>query len=468
MRMAEGGKQMADGLFLGITKLHFVGIGGAGMRSLAEVLARKGLRVSGSDLNDSEGTRRLRQLGVSVSIGHDRENLGDAEALVYSVAVPEENPELRAAREQGLPLVSRAEMLGELMRRVQGVGVAGTHGKTTTTSMVGGMLIEGGLDPTVIVGGETLGGRIDARMGRGEFLVAEADEFDRSFLHLMPVIAVVTSLEPEHMDCYRDLDDLMQTFVGYLRRVPFYGTAILGWDDPNVRAIASDVKVRRVSYGTTSEADIWADEVRLERFASTFVARGGGEHLGRIRLNCPGMHNVRNALAAVAVGQELGIAFRDVRVALELFRGVRRRFEIKGRVGGVMVVDDYAHHPTEVRATLEAARSGWPGRILAVFQPHLYSRTRDLHRAFGEALALADVVLLTDVYPAREEPIPGVTGEVIVSAARDAGHPDVTYVADKGDLAPVMRELVRPGDLVLTMGAGDVWRAGEVLLSLLG
>jgi len=435
---------------------------------MAEVLAERGCRVSGSDLRDSEGAQRLRQLGVSVTVGHNRANLGDAEAVVYSAAVPEDNPELATARERGLPMVSRAEMLGELMRRAQGVGVAGTHGKTTTTSMIGSVLIEGGLDPTVIVGGETVGDRIDARVGRGAFLVAEADEFDRSFLHLVPALAVVTSLEPEHMDCYRDLDDLMRTFVEYLRRVPFYGTAVLGWDDPNVRAIAPEVAVRTVSYGTTSGADVWADEVRLERFASTFVVQAGRERLGQIHLNCPGTHNVRNALAAVAAGRELDVPFRDIRVALELFRGVRRRFEIKGRAGGITVVDDYAHHPTEVRAALAAARSGWPGRIVAVFQPHLYTRTRDLHRAFGEAFAHADVVLLTDVYPSREAPIPGITGELIASAARDAGHPEVRYVAAKEDLPQIMRELVRPGDLVLTMGAGDVWRAGEALLSFLG
>ena len=459
----EKGIQIA--LFLKIKKLHFVGIGGAGMRAMAEVLAKKGYDVSGSDLMDSEGTRRLEQLGIPVAIGHDPSALDDAEAVVYSAAVPEGNPELAAARERGLPVVSRAEMLGELMRRAHGIGVAGTHGKTTTTSMIASVLVEGGSDPTVIVGGETLGCRIDARVGDGAFTVAEADEFNRSFLELAPSVAVITSVEPEHLDCYRDLDDLTQTFVEYLHRVPSYGVAILGWDDVTVRSIAPKVRGRTISYGTTREADVWADEIGFEGFSSTFTVRTGEVRLGRIRLACPGMHNVRNALAAVAVGLEVGVEFRDIRTALELFRGVRRRFEMKGRVRGITVVDDYAHHPTEVRATLEAARSGCPGRIVAVFQPHLYTRTRDLHPAFGRAFACADVVVLMDIYPSREMSIPGITGELIASAARDAGHPDVRYVAAKTEVARSVAELARPGDLVLTMGAGDVWKIGEELLS---
>ena len=438
--------------FLGRTRhLHLVGIGGIGMSSIAEVLLARGYRVSGSDAKASSITRRLETLGARVYEGHDAAHVQDADVVVYSSAVkPAENPETAEATRRRIPLIGRPVMLAELMRAKFGIGIAGTHGKTTTTSLVGLVATEGGFDPTIIVGGKVaVFGGSNARAGEGDLIVVEADEYDRTFLRLTPVLAVVTSVEADHLDIYKDLDDVRAAFTQYAASVPFFGAAIVCLDDVGVQAILPGLADRRViTYGTARQADLRADRVRHEDGHSVFDVVRAGETLGEVRVAVPGLHNVRNALAAALAG----------------FTGVERRFERVGEAGGVVVVDDYAHHPTEVRATLDAAAQAYPDRrLVAVFQPHLYSRTRDFLDDFAHAFLAADTVVLTDIYPAREAPIEGVTGELLPERTRRYGHRDVHYVADKAALPDYLAALARPGDLVLTMGAGDVYRAARAL-----
>ena len=459
--------------FLGRTRhLHLVGIGGIGMSSIAEVLLARGYRVTGSDAKASSITRRLESLGATVHEGHDASHLGDADVVVYSSAVkPAENPETAEATRRRIPLIGRPVMLAELMRAKFGIGVAGTHGKTTTTSLVGLVATEGGFDPTIIVGGKVaVFGGSNARAGEGDLLVVEADEYDRTFLRLTPVFAVVTSVEADHLDIYKDLDDVRAAFTQYAASVPFFGAAIVCLDDAGVQAILPGLADRRViTYGTARQADLRADRVRHEDGHSVFDVVRAGEPLGEVRLPVPGLHNVRNALAAIAVGLELEMPFDRIAAAIAGFSGVERRFERVGEAGGVVVVDDYAHHPTEVRATLDAAAEAYPERrLVAVFQPHLYSRTRDFLDEFAHAFLAADTVVLTDIYPAREQPIEGVTGDLLPERARRYGHRDVHYVADKAALPDYLAALVKPGDLVLTMGAGDVYRAARALAERLG
>jgi len=454
-------------IFPRIEKIHFVGIGGAGMSGIAEVLHNLGYHVTGSDIRRSQTTERLRSLGIKIFEGHDPGNIEGAEIVVYSSAVKLSNPELTEAVRRKIPIIRRAEMLGELMRMKYGIGVAGTHGKTTTTSMIGLVLADAGLDPTIIVGGRVKGLGSGAKLGRGDYLVAEADEFDRSFLKLTPTIAVVTTLEAEHLDCYRDLDEIKSTFVEYVNRVPFYGAVVLCLDERGLRDIIPRIERRMIAYGTSPEADLRAGDISFDGFSSSFDVLYRGEKLGRVELRLPGLHNVRNSLAAVAVGIELGIDFDLVSRSLGGFIGVHRRFELKGEIGGVKVIDDYAHHPTEIRVSLDGARAVGARRIIAIFQPHLYTRTRDFYREFGRSFSGSDVLVVTDIYPAREEPIPGVTGELIAGAARKSGHRNVVYIEDKGKIAGYVADIVSAGDLVITFGAGDIWRVGEELLELL-
>lgn len=455
-------------MFSSIRKLHFVGIGGIGMSGIAEILNDEGFAVTGSDRAASENTERLQVLGVSVMIGHDPRNLGpDVDALVYSSAVGSDNPEVVEAHRRKIPVIRRAEMLAEVMRLKYGIGIAGTHGKTTTTSMVSLVLMEGGIDPTVIVGGRLRGlAGSNARLGKGEFIVVEADEFDRSFLSITPTIAVLTSLETDHLDCYRDLDDIKSAFVQFAGKVPFYGFVVLCLDEPALQDIMPKIKKKIVTYGLNGQADLQAVDIVHRQNMMKFTVLSNGKELGGIELQIPGVHNVQNALAATAVGLELHVPFSKVKAGIEKFTGVFRRWEVKAELDGITVIDDYAHHPTEIKATLAGAKAGWRRRTVCVFQPHLYSRTRDFYDEFGRAFFNADVLIVTDVYPAREEPIQGVTGELIANAAKEYGHKQVHYVPEKKDVPGYLMTITRPGDMVITMGAGDIWKFGEQFISL--
>ncbi len=444
-----------------IKKIHFVGIGGIGMSGLAEIVLSQGFEVSGSDLNESEITKRLESLGVTISLGHNTDNVLDADVLVYSSAVKEDNPELIVAREKKIPVIKRAELLAETMRMKYGIGIAGTHGKTTTTSMVGLVLTEGGVDPTIIVGGKLSGlGGTNARLGKGEYIVVEADEFDRTFLKLTPTIAAITTLEKEHLDIYKDLDDLKTAFIEFANKVPFYGFVTLCLDEPALQEIIPMINKKIITYGINPQADVKAYNMKHSEFNSTFSVNYFGKELGEITLQIPGVHNVKNALVAVVVALQLGIPFEKIKIALEKFTGVYRRFETKYS-NSILVIDDYAHHPTEINASLSAVRNGWNRRVIAVFQPHLYSRTRDFHKEFGRVFLNSDIFVCTDIYPAREKPIEGITGQIVADAARNFGHKKVYYEPDKNKIPELLNDIVQEGDIILTMGAGDIWKYGE-------
>jgi UDP-N-acetylmuramate--alanine ligase len=454
--------------FTDLSRIHFVGIGGAGMSGIAEILLEYKLDVSGCDQASSDVTDRLRRLGAGVHEGHSASHLDEVELVVISSAVADANPEVQEARRRGIPVVRRAEMLGELMRLKYGIAVAGTHGKTTTTSLVGTVLTEAALDPTVIVGGRLRLSGTGARLGRSQYLVAEADEFDRSFLRLTPVIAVITTIDRDHLDTYRDLEEIGDAFVSFASRVPFFGRVIVCLDDPQVRHILPRIADRRiVTYGLSPQAELSAVDIEARSWGSRFAVRSlRGGLLGEIEMPMPGRHNVANALAAVGVGLTLRIGWDEIAGAIAGFKGVHRRFEPMGSWRGAAVVDDYAHHPTEVAATLDAARQTFPkARVHAVFQPHLFSRTRDLADEFGNALLGADRAVVTDVYPSREAPLAGVTGELVVEAARQSGHRNVVYCRDWHDVPAVLAAEVAAGDVVLTLGAGDINRLASLLVA---
>jgi UDP-N-acetylmuramate--alanine ligase len=454
-------------MFKKIRHIHFVGIGGIGMSGIAEVLHNLGYVVSGSDARESENTRRLQELGIRVALGHAASHANGADVVVRSSAVAADNVELVAARQRLTPVVPRAEMLAELMRLKYGVAVAGTHGKTTTTWLVARVLAGGGLDPTVVIGGRLKGLGTNAVLGRGEFLVAEADESDGSFLKLSPTIAVVTTIDAEHLDYYRDLDQIQGAFLAFINKVPFYGSAVLCLDQAHIQALLPRVEKRFVTYGLRTQADLMARGIALRGMGSTYQAVLKHQPLGQVRLRVPGIHNVSNSLAALAVGLELDLEFPVIRDALEEFTGVARRFEVKGEAHGVTVLDDYAHHPAEIQATLDAARDGFGRRVVAVFQPHRYTRTQALLSDFCTAFSRADLLVVTEVYPAGEAPIPGISGRLIAEGARQHGHRSVTFEPDKARIPDLLAALVRPGDLVFTLGAGDVWRVGEEYLKRL-
>ena len=456
-------------MFSSIKKLHFVGIGGIGMSGLAEILMDQGFTVTGSDRAANDNTERVEELGATLYIGHDAGNVeSDVDVLVYSSAIPPDNPEILLAHHRKIPVIRRAEMLAEVMRLKYGIGIAGTHGKTTTTSMVSLVLMEGGVDPTVIVGGRLRGlAGSNARMGKGEFIVVEADEYDRSFLSITPTIAVLTTLETDHLDCYRDLEDIKSAFLQFVNKVPFYGFVVLCLDEPALQDIMPKIKKKIITYGLNGQADLQAVEIVHRLNKTKFLVLRGGKELGEIELQIPGKHNVQNALAAIAVGLELQVPFRLVKTGIEKFTGVFRRWEVKAEVGDIMVVDDYAHHPTEIKATLAGVKAGWRRRVICVFQPHLFSRTRDFYDEFGRSFFNADVLVLTDVYPAREEPIQGVNGELIVNAAKELGHKQVHYVPDKKALPKFLMGIKQPGDIIITMGAGDIWKFGEEFIAQL-
>jgi len=446
-----------------VRHLHFIGVGGSGMSGIAEVMLNLGYRVSGSDLAESPATRRLRELGASVSMSHAAHNIEGADAVVVSSAVRADNPEVQAARARRVPVVPRALMLAELMRLKQGVAIAGTHGKTTTTSLVASVLAEGGLDPTFVIGGRLNAAGSNARLGQGEYIVVEADESDASFLHLQPVVAVVTNIDADHMETYgHDFARLKQSFVQFLQNLPFYGSAILCADDANVREILPFVSKPVVTYGFATEAMVRAEKVTHAGGAMRFTARREGKVPLEVTLNLPGAHNVQNALAAIAVGTELGVADTAILKALAEFHGVGRRFQRCGEVaiaggGRFTLIDDYGHHPAEMAATLAAARGAFPGRrVVLAFQPHRYTRTRDLFEDFVKVLSTADALLLAEVYPAGEPAIVAADGRSLARAVRVAGKVEPVFVEDVAQLAAAIRRVARDGDVVVTMGAGSI------------
>lgn len=437
------------------------------MSGIAEILLNKGFEVSGSDLNLTEVTNRLAELGAKIYEGHSSENVKDVDVLVYSSAVIPDNPEVRAAADRNIPIIKRAEMLAETMRMQYGIGIAGTHGKTTTTSMVGLTLTEGGVDPTIIVGGKLSGlGGTNARLGNGEFIVVEADEFDRTFLKLTPTIAAITTLEREHLDTYKDLDDIKTAFIEFANKVPFYGFVVICLDESALQDIIPLINKTVFTYGTTAQADVRAIDIEFEGFSSKYTVMYKGKELGSVKLNIPGEHYVKNSLVAVTIGMELGIDFTIIKKALEKFTGVYRRFETKYK-NDILVLDDYAHHPTETAATLAGIRAAWDRRLVVVFQPHLFSRTKDFYQDFGRSFLNSDVFICTDIYPAREKPIEGVTGEMIANITKKYGHKNVHYIADKKDVPKKLMELKKKDDIIITMGAGDIWKFGEKFVELL-
>jgi UDP-N-acetylmuramate--alanine ligase len=446
-----------------VKRIHFVGIGGAGMSGIAEVLATQGYQVSGSDLAASAATRRLAGLGVAVAIGHAAPNVAGADAVVVSTAVAADNPEVIAARDRGVPIVPRALMLAELMRLKQGIAIAGTHGKTTTTSLIASVLAEGGLDPTFVIGGRLLSADANARLGKGDFLVAEADESDASFLYLQPVLAVITNIDADHMETYgHDFARLKRAFVDFAQRLPFYGVAVLCVDDANVREVMPSLAKTIVTYGLAEDAQLRAVDVENIGGRMHFVARAASHADLAVELNLAGVHNVRNALAAIAVGREVGVADAAIAAALAEFRGVARRFQrypdiALGSGGAAALIDDYGHHPVEMAATIAAVRASFPGRRLVLaFQPHRYTRTRDLFEDFVGVLSTVDALVLADVYPAGEAPLVAADGRALARAVRVAGKVEPVFVDDIAEVAAAIRAVARDGDVVVTMGAGSI------------
>ena len=458
-------------MFRKTQQIHLVGIGGSGMSGIAEVLLTLGYKVTGSDLQASETTRRLEELGGKIFIGHHEANVGEAQVVVISSAVAATNPEVLAAKAKQVPVIPRAEMLAELMRLKFGVAIAGAHGKTTTTSMVANVLAAGGLDPTMVIGGKVNALGSHARLGRGELLVAEADESDGSFLRLSPTIVAVTNLDREHLDHYGSMEKIYDSFLEFINKIPFYGVAVLCSDDERLRALFPRIVKRYYTYGLQEQdgvvPDFKATDISLKQWGAEFRAHFRGKNLGPFRLAVPGIHNVSNALVAIAIGVELEVPVDLIRKGLAAFTGVERRFHLRGEANDIMVVDDYGHHPTEVKATLAAAKQGWDRRLVVLFQPHRYSRTRDLVNEFAHAFDHADLVFMTEIYAAGEQPIPGVSGAQLAEALKQAGHRGVTFIEKKESLPDQVLPHLKPGDLVVTLGAGDIWKAGTGLLARL-
>jgi UDP-N-acetylmuramate--alanine ligase len=446
-----------------IKHIYFVGIGGIGMSGIVELLLNLGYRVSGSDLRETQVTRRLQRLGAKVYIGHRASQIEAIDVLVISSIIGADNEEVMAAREKLIPVIPRAEMLAELMRLKYGIVIAGTHGKTTTTSMVATVLAQGGMDPTIVVGGRLNSLDSNAKLGSGEYIVAEADESDGSFLKLTPTIAVVTTIDAEHLDYYGTLENIKHDFLQFINKVPFYGAAVLCLDQKNIQDLIPQIQRRYITYGLNTQADLMAEQISSKEFQSRFNVLYRGRELGWISMNIPGLHNVYNSLAAVGVGLDLGLEFSVIKAALEGFAGADRRFQLIGEVGNVLIVDDYAHHPTEIEATLQAAKRGWGRRTVVVFQPHRYTRTRDLLGEFLTAFYQADVLIVTDIYPASEKPIPGVSAQQIVDGVRDHGHRNVVYIPRMEDVIPYVLEVVKPQDMLLTLGAGSIGELGAKL-----
>ena len=449
--------------------IHFVGIGGIGMSGIAELLLNLGHQVSGSDIQETEITRRLETLGATISYSHQPQQVAGADAVVVSSAIDSDNPEVAAANmDYHIPVIRRAEMLAELMRLKYAVLVAGAHGKTTTTSMVGTVMAEGGLDPTVIIGGRLNAWGTNAKLGQGDFVVAEADESDGTFLLYSPTISLVTNIDTEHLDFYKDLDEIKETFLEFINQVPFYGLNILCLEDENIQGLLPRIKKRMVTYGFSAQADFQARDLAFDGLNVSYRAFHRGQELGKVTLPIPGRHNALNSLAAVAVGHELEIPFSAICRGLQEMTGVQRRFQIKGEVNGVTVVDDYGHHPTEIKAVLKTMASSFPERRrFVLFQPHRYTRTQALFEDFTTAFYQSDVLIVTEIYAASEPVIPGVHAEKLTTAIQKHGHGNVRYIPDHLALVPSLAEEVREGDVVLTLGAGNIWQTGEALLEKL-
>jgi UDP-N-acetylmuramate--alanine ligase len=450
-----------------IRSIHFVGIGGIGMSGIAEVLLAHGFAVSGSDARESETTRRLAELGARIHVGHRAAHVEGADVVVFSSAVARDNEELVAARRLAIPVIPRAEMLAELMRLKDGIAIAGSHGKTTTTSLVATVLREAGLDPTVVIGGKLNALGSNAARGQGSLLVAEADESDGSFLHLTPVVAVVTNIDAEHLDHYRDHAAVKEAFVEFANRVPFYGLVVACLDHPHVQDLLPRIEKRTATYGLSAQADYRAKDPVVEGLSTRFTLIRRGEELGTVSVRMPGIHNVLNALAVIAVADEIGVPLEVTKKALAEFGGVQRRFTVVGERAGVTVIDDYGHHPAEVQVTLEAAQRAYGRRLVVAFQPHRYTRTHHLFDEMTRAFNRADVLMLTDVYAAGEAPIEGATSDRLAVAIRAHGHRDVTHVGPRDALIDALLARVRPGDVVITLGAGDITRTGPALLEAL-
>jgi len=449
-------------MFGRIKKIHFIGLGGIGISGMAELLHILGFKISGSDLHRSEITDKLEQAGIRFYEGHHPDNINDCDMVVYSSAVRPDNPEIEAAHSRSIPVIRRAEMLGELLKVAEtSIAVAGTHGKTTTSSMIGAMLTTARRDPTMVIGGIVRSLATNARRGQGDIIVVEADEFDRSFLSLRPTVAVITNLDLEHLDCYENLDELSQAFASFANAVPFYGRVVVCLDEPSIQALLPRLQRPVTTYGLAPQADVRARKAVYHETSVEFELVVPGEEPVQVQLQVPGEHNVKNALAAVAVGLELEVPLAEAIPGLAQFTGVNRRFEITETIGDVIFVDDYAHHPREVAAVLQAARQGWDRRLVAVFQPHLYTRTRDFHEDFARSFLAADVLVVTNIYPAREDPIEGIDGELIANDAVCFGHKQVTYAPDKKDLPVTVAGLIKAGDMVITMGAGDITRYNQ-------
>lgn len=444
-----------------IRKIHFIGIGGIGMSGIAEVLLNLGYHISGSDQRASDITQRLGAMGAEIYLGHAAENLHEVDVVVTSSAVKADNAEVTEALRRLIPVIPRAEMLAELMRMKYGIAIAGTHGKTTTTSMVATVLCYGGLDPTAVIGGRLDAFGSNAKLGQGKFLVAEADESDGSFLKLSPTIAIVTNIDADHLDYYHDLEEIKETFVEFINKIPFFGRAILCLDDKNIQDIIPLVRKRFTTYGFSSQADFQASEVGHQALSTSFAVDYRGKRLGTLSFQMPGQHNVLNALAATAAAMEVGLSFATIAAGFENFGGVQRRFQIKAEIDGVMIVDDYGHHPTEIKATLNAARSGWDRRIITVFQPHRYSRTAALFDDFTTAFYETDQLIIVDIYAAGEEPIADISAEKLAAQVSGHGHKDVHYLADREQVIEHLLAHCHSGDIVITLGAGNVWQIGE-------
>lgn len=454
-------------MFGRIKHVHLVGVGGAGMSGIAEVLINLGFVVSGSDLKQTDSTERLESLGGRIHYGHDACHIEGSDVVVVSSAVGSDNPEVVAARERMVPVIPRVEMLAELMRMKYSVAVGGTHGKTTTTSLISSVLSTGGLDPTIVVGGKIKTIGTGARLGASQYMVAEADESDGSFLKLSPTIAVITTVDEEHLDYYAGIEEIKTAFIRFANSVPFYGCSVVCLDQHNIQSIIPDIERRVISYGLSSQADVQAQGVEVSGEITAFAVEVEGRHAGRIEITMPGLHNVYNSLAAVTVGLELGIGFPDIAAALRDFEGIARRFESKGEVSDVHVLDDYGHHPAEIKTTLSAAASKWNRRLVVLFQPHRYTRTQKLVEEFGRSFYDATVLFVTSIYAAGEKPIDGVGGANIVDSARRYGHRNAEYVADMDALFERAMSVIRPGDVVITLGAGDIYKVGDRILEAL-
>jgi UDP-N-acetylmuramate--alanine ligase len=454
--------------FRKIKHIHFVGIGGIGMSGIAELLLNLGFDISGSDISNNENVERLKILGVIIFHGHNPENIKGCDVLVYSSAVSLNNSEIIRAKQMGLPVIKRAEMLGELINlKETSIAISGTHGKTTTSSMIGSMLTYAGKEPTLVVGGLVQNLNSNSKLGEGQIIVVEADEFDRSFLSLKPTIAIVNNIELEHTDCYKDLNDLENSFLQFCQSIPFYGSVLVNIDSFSIKNILHKIERPVTTYGMSRDAAFRAKELEFKENKSTYSLFRAEENLGKIHLNVPGEHNIMNSLGAVALGFELGLSFNSIKNGLLDYKGVRRRFDIKGSHNDVMVVDDYAHHPTEVFTTIEAAKKGWDRKLIVVFQPHLFTRTKEFYKEFAKSLEKADFIIITSIYPSREKPIPGITSKLI-SDYIDKTKKDVLFnVNDVDQAITILNEIAKPGSMILTLGAGDIWRFSDKYLKIM-